>query len=129
MARPTKEKIRGEGKAIEALLALFPGPVRALTEQVRALVLAAVPELAERALPGWKAIGFRHSEAGHLCALFPGEPEVKLYFEYGARLDDPDRLLQGSTKQTRYVPFRSARDLSRAALTALVRRAVADRMV
>ena len=77
---------------------------------------------------GWKAIGFRHAQAGHICALFPTESEVKLVFEYGAQLDDPDHLLQGTTRQTRFVPFRSPRDLQPRALTMLVRQAVADRL-
>jgi hypothetical protein len=110
------------------LLAPFPPEVRAVMEDLRELLRAAVPALGERVLPGWKAIGFRHPEAGHVCALFPLPDEVKLYFEYGARLPDPDGLLAGTTKQTRYVAIRSRRQIRRRALTALIRQAVADRL-
>jgi hypothetical protein len=108
----------------EELLATLPPARRSLANRIRAVVLRAVPTLVERALPGWRAIGFRDDQAGHVCALFPFGPEVRLYIEHGARLDDPDGLLQGTMKRGRYVAFRSERDVRARALTRLVRRAV-----
>jgi hypothetical protein len=87
-----------------------------------------VPDLGERALPGWGAIGFRHPQAGHIAALFPEADGVKLVFEHGARLDDPDGLLEGTTRQTRHVSLRSTAAIRHPALTDLVRQAVADRL-
>jgi hypothetical protein len=87
-------------------------------------VRRAVPTLTERALPGWRAIGFRDQQAGHVCALFPFGPEVRLYIEHGARLDDPDGLLQGTMKRGRYLPFRNERDVHARALARLLRQAV-----
>jgi hypothetical protein len=103
--------------------------VRDLANRVRVVVKRAVPTLAERALPGWKAIAFRDPHAGHVCALFPLEREVRLYIEYGARLTDPAQLLEGAATMTRgrYVRFTSARNLRARALTQLVRAAVLHR--
>jgi len=108
------------------LLAQFPADVRALAERVRTVVRRAVPTLTERALPGWKAIAFRDAHAGHVAALFPLEHEVRLYFEHGARMPDPDGLLRGAAtmKKGRYVAFRSPRDVRVRELTRLVRAAV-----
>lgn len=108
----------------EALLAPLPPATRRLADRVRAVVLRAVPTLTERALPGWRAIAFRDLQAGHVCALFPFGPEVRLYIEHGARLDDPDGLLRGTMKRGRYVAFRTQRDVKARALARLVRRAV-----
>src|ERR671914_3023817 len=93
----------------DALLASLPPPRLRLANRVRAVVLRAVPTLTERALPGWRAIGFRDAQAGHVCALVPFGPEVRLYVEHGARLSDPDGLLQGTMKRGRYVAFRNER--------------------
>ena len=60
--------------------------------------------------------------------VFPLPDRVNLYFEHGASLDDPDHLLQGDTKQTRYLELRSHKDIRRRALTRLVRQAVTDRL-
>ena len=108
----------------DALLAPLPPATRRLANRVRAVVRRAVPTLTERALPGWRAIGFRDAQAGHVCALFPFGAEVRLYVEHGARLDDPDGLLKGAMKRGRYVAFRTERDVRARALTRLVRRAV-----
>jgi hypothetical protein len=106
------------------LLAPLPAATRRLANRIRAIVRRAVPTLTERALPGWRAIAFRDEQAGHVCALFPFGPEIRLYIEYGARLDDPDGLLRGTMKRGRYVAFRTTRDVRVRALTGLVRRAV-----
>jgi hypothetical protein len=108
----------------DALLAPLPPETRQLANRIRTVVCKAVPTLTERALPGWRAIGFRDAQAGHVCALFPFGPEVRLYVEHGARLSDPDGLLQGTMKRGRYVAFRTQRDVRARALTRLVRRAV-----
>ena len=93
----------------EELLASHSPQVRAAAERLRALLGAWIPEVEERVLPGWRAFGYRHPDAGHICALFPREDEVRLYIEYGAEVADPSGLLEGDTRQTRYLRFRSAR--------------------
>ncbi len=108
----------------DALLEPLPADTRRLANRVRAVLRRAVPTFTERALPGWRAISFRDPQAGHVCALFPFGPEVRLYIEHGARLEDPDNLMQGTMKRGRYVAFRTVRDLRTRALTRLVQRAV-----
>ena len=88
------------------------------------MIRAADGDLVPWVLPGWRAIGFRDPQAGHVCALFPFGPEVRLYIEHGARVEDPDGLLRGTMKRGRYVAFRSERDVRARALARLVRRAV-----
>jgi hypothetical protein len=113
-ARPTSEQ----------LLAAYSPAIRSLANEIRRTLRAAVPSFEERALPGWRAIAFRDPQAGHVCALFPFEDHLKLYVEYGATLDDPDGLMEGTMKRGRYIAFRSRKDLRKRALAALIRRAV-----
>jgi hypothetical protein len=80
---------------------------------VRELVLTSEPDLTERVYRGWDGIGFRHPAAGYVCAIYPREQdqEVRLLFEHGARLDDPERLLDGVGTQTRFIRVREPGDL------------------
>jgi DNA transformation protein len=110
-----------------AILQPYPPTIRALANRLRAVVKKAAPALREAAYPGWKAVGFRHAEAGYVCGVFPSAEGVRLIFEHGAKLADPDGLLEGASrmKQVRYVTLRSAADIKVRALTRLVRAAVA----
>jgi hypothetical protein len=95
---------------------------------LREVVLAAEPDLRERVYRGWDGIGFRHPDAGYVCAIYPQADHVRLLFEHGVRLNDPLELLEGSGTQTRHVAIRSADERSVPALTELVRDAVAERL-
>jgi hypothetical protein len=95
---------------------------------VRELVLAAEPDMREKIYRGWDGIGFRHREAGYVCAIYPQGSEVRLLFEYGVGLEDPDGLLEGDGSQTRHVTIRKRDPELVAPLSALVRDAVAERL-
>ena len=99
-----------------------------LASWVRTAVLDADPDLSEHVYRGWRAVGFRHPDAGYVCAIFPQPDHVRLLFEHGTRLSDPGGLLEGSGTQTRHVPIRSADDEMVPTLTELVRDAVAERL-
>ena len=96
---------------------------------LRATVHAAEPNLTERVYLGWDGIGFRHPDAGYLCAIYP-QPDghVRLLFEHGIRLDDRDALLEGDGTQTRYVTIRDPSDELAAAIGRYVEDAVAERL-
>jgi hypothetical protein len=95
----------GNEAAIAAILADHSPAVRELCEELRALIRAAVPDAIETAHPGWHGIGYHHPDSGYFAAIFPHVKEVKVGFEWGALLPDPDGLLVGSGKQLRYLPL------------------------
>jgi hypothetical protein len=51
---------------------------------VREAVLAGEADLTERVYHGWDGIGFRHPDAGYVCAIYPREQEqeVRLLFAW-----------------------------------------------
>ena len=59
----------------------------------------------EVAYPGWQAIGYRDPRAGYVCGIFLFDDHVRLIFERGNLLPDPDGVLEGKTKQTRHLTF------------------------
>jgi hypothetical protein len=106
------------------LLAGFPSSVQALVGKLRKIVMKTVPTATERVYPVWRAIGYREPQAGYFCGIFPYRDHVKIYLEHGASLPDPDELLEGDGRQTRYVMIRTARDIRPPALQRLLVRAV-----
>jgi hypothetical protein len=96
---------------------------------VRAAVLAADPDLVERVYRGWQGVGFRHPEAGYVCAVFPRGDRVDLLFEHGVGLPDPDSALTGSGTQTRSLPLTAVGPRERELISAFVQQAVAQRLL
>ena len=77
--------------------------IRDLTRCLRELVRVAAPAATEKVCPGWHGFGFHDPKAGYFCGIFPQTDSVKLGFEFGRLLPDPQGLLQGDGKQVRYV--------------------------
>lgn len=110
----------------EDIIKEHTAPIRALATEIRRLVREAIPEATERAYPGWHGIGYRHPDAGYLCAIFPASDHVKLGFERGAGLPDPEGILVvESRKQVRYVVLRPGDRVPTGAIRALLGEAVA----
>ncbi len=113
--------------SIEQFLAGYPPRMQRLVERLRRLVKATVPGATERVYPVWRGIGYRHPTAGYFCGIFPSRDRVRLGFEYGVWLPDPDHLLHpGPThgKKVRYVEITRLRDVQRTSLATLLRAAV-----
>ena len=96
---------------VEGLLDDHSDAVVATAQRLRAILLAAQPELEERARAGWHSINYRHPVAGFVCALFPTADGVQLVFEHGAGLPDPDGLLLGTGSQVRSLRFSRSTDV------------------
>lgn len=108
----------------DEILAGHTREVRALAKRLRRLVLETVPAAVEVAYPVWRGIGYRHPECGYFCGIFPQKNSVKLGFEYGVLLPDPDGLLEGSGKQVRYLVFNEAKEIRVGAIRRLIRAAI-----
>jgi hypothetical protein len=115
---------------VEAFLHAAHPDLADLALWVRELLLTTEPDLVERVYPGWDGIGFRHPDGGYVCAIYPRENEqaVRLLFEHGARLEDPDGLLEGDGTQTRFIRIRERDDRLAAAIRTWIAAAVVERL-
>jgi len=104
----------------EDILAEHTPKVRALAKSLRNLVLKTVPNAIELAYPVWHGIGYRHPESGYFCGVFPQKDSVKLGFEFGVLLPDPNGLLEGAGKQVRYVTIKDNKDIRVGAIKKLL---------
>lgn len=111
---------RPEDLAAAELLAGHDEPVVIVTQWLRELVRASVPDAVESVYEGWHGFGFRRARAGHVCAVFPRAGEVRLSFEHGAAMPDPHGLLTGSGSQVRHVQVRAVGDPPAADLVELI---------
>lgn len=111
---------KAPGITSEEILAGHSKAVQRLTQKLRRLVRSEIPAAQERAQRGWHAIGYHHPKAGYFCGLFPFDDHVKLLFEWGAFLPDPDGVLEGQTRRVRYVMIRNERTIPIAAIKRLL---------
>ncbi len=126
--RPAKRKATRKAKPVtpETILAPYPPQVRRIAEEVRSIVRHTFPTATETAYPGWNGIGFKDPQAGYVFGLFPHEDHVRLFFERGGELDDPDGIFApgDGLKQGRYVELRTLIDAKRPAIRRMIIRAV-----
>lgn len=103
----------------------FSARVRATAEQLRRLVVQAIPTATEHSYVGWKGIGYRDPQAGYFAGIFPQRDHVRLLFEHGVALDDPEGILQGEgVRQVRWIVVRPGSRLPRAVIKRMLQRAV-----
>lgn len=88
---------------LEDLLDEHTPEVADLTVQIRGLIRSVMPDAAERVYLGWHGVGFHHPTAGYVCAIFPAVDHVRVGFEHGHLLPDPDGVFDSGGNQVRYV--------------------------
>jgi hypothetical protein len=111
---------------IDEYLALYPPEIRALCEELRALIKEAVPGVREALYRGWQLIGYRTPAAStnrYFCFVAPYGDRVRLGFEWGVLLADEAGLLQDSGTQVRSLYLSDTAVLQRDLVTAYVREA------
>jgi len=78
----------------------------------------------------WFVISYSPNDHGYegVLAIRASADGVKLYFNRGKELPDPEKLLQGSS-QTRWIQIEGASTLARPAVARLIEEAIADNRV
>jgi hypothetical protein len=112
---------------VRAFLAERHPDQAALALWLRAVVHEAEPDLTERVYRRWNGIGFRHPTGGYVCAIYPQADGVRLWFEHGSALPDPERVLEGDGRG-RYIAVAATGSVSTATLARYVTEAVAERL-
>lgn len=99
--------------------------VIAHAEGLRSLLLANLPGVHEEVDLPAKMIAYSYGRkyTGLVCVIIPSKKGIKLGFNKGTELPDPNKLLQGTGKISRYVEISSAAQIQSAALRKLVKTA------
>jgi hypothetical protein len=97
----------------EPVLDKMSPEVRALAQQLRALIKEVMPQATEKAHLGWGTIAY--AAGGKMrdvvVALLPQRTYLNLEFGDGVNLPDPAHRLEGSGKRLRHVKIRGDDDL------------------
>jgi hypothetical protein len=112
---------------ITELLSEYPANVQQLAMALRQHLLGALPGAQEKIDVKAKLIGYGFG-AGYrnlICTIIPSRSGIKLGFFGGAALPDPTHLLEGKGKLHRHVSMKTAQDLERPGLAALLEAGVA----
>jgi len=105
--------------AFNGYIAKRSAPVRALLEDLRALVHETLPEAVEGFK--WGAPVFDNAHGVTVVYLYGGKDHANLGFVRGAELDDPAKRLKGGGKAGRHVQVLPGAKIPKAALAALLR--------
>ncbi len=109
----------------QAFLTSYPRDIQRLVGQLAALVSAVASTATESVKPGWACVAFTHPDVGYFSGLFPKDDRVKVGFEFGVLLPDPDHLLTGSGTQLRYFDIALDSPLPAKSLAAFIEQAIA----
>jgi hypothetical protein len=120
---PTRRALRSKSRARgavapEEILEGYAEEIRTLAEKLRLLVRDAAADATEAGYRGWKLIAYRSPH--YFCFIAPQRDHVRLGFEHGHRLGDPDGLLEPMGKQVRFVRLLPGKRIPAAALRRLI---------
>jgi DNA transformation protein len=117
-SRSTKARTVAPAQILEG----YSPEIRNMAARLQHLVLDEAPEAEEAGYVGWRLIGYRSPH--YFCFLAPQADHVRLGFEHGVRLRDPDGVLEPMGKQVRFVRCTPGRALPVAAIRSLIRAAL-----
>lgn len=113
-------------KTIDEFLSAYDEKVFTLALHLRKLLLSSFPGINEQLDLPAKLIGYcygqKYSEL--ICVIIPSKNGLKLGFNRGIRLPDPDKLLEGTGKISRYVVIRSEEQIYSPAIKKLLTEAL-----
>lgn len=110
---------------LDDLTLRFPDTIDALLRQVVDWLASERPDLSPKVRPGWGSVNYHHRRAGFVLALFPYADRVSMIFQQGRLLSSP--LLEGETRQVRWVVLRPGEPVPWEALGVLILEAIALR--
>jgi hypothetical protein len=104
--------------------------VQEIARSLRALIRDIYPDVVEVPWPRQRIVGYgvgpkKMSE--HYCYVAAQRDYVNLGFYYGAELDDPQGLLEGTGKKLRHVKVRDTAEVHRPALRDLICQSLEER--
>jgi hypothetical protein len=94
---------------VEAFLSEYDEKVARMARALRAVVGTAAPDAEETVQEGWSTIGYRIEH--HFMAIAPRPDCVRLRFELGVDLPDPDGILVPGGKRCRHLIFHEPEEI------------------
>ncbi|NSL87645.1 DUF1801 domain-containing protein [Chitinophaga solisilvae] len=112
---------------ILTFLSGYPAPVAVRAQQLRQLLLELLPGVTEQPDMPARMIAYCYGQtyAALVCTIIPSQKGVKLGFYKGISLPDPQGILKGAGKISRYVDITDDHIIADPSLAAMIRAALA----
>ena len=109
-----------------AFFSQYDDNVYRLATGLRKVVLENLPDVIELLDGSAKMIAYCYGQkyADLVCVIIPSKKGLKLGFNRGNELPDPQKMLEGKGKVSRYVEIRSADIIKSVALKTLIKEAL-----
>lgn len=105
---------------LDRLFASFDPEIAKLTMDLRKAVHEVVPNVQEKVSFGWLGITLATADVGFFGGIFLTKQMVKLGFDFGPRLQDPEGLLDRSRKRVHYVMLQPGDTIPKSGLVPLL---------
>lgn len=114
-------------KTIESFLTQYSDDVYSKAVQLRAVILSILPDVIEQLDIPAKMIAYCYGQkyAEMICTIIPSKKGIKLGFYKGVELPDPNHLLEGTGKISRYIVIKSKEQITSPAIKQLLENALA----
>lgn len=112
---------------IELFLSQYDEKVFNHALKLRKVLLKNLPDIIEQIDAPAKMIAYSYGQkyAEMICTIIPSKKGLKLGFNRGVDLPDPDNLLEGTGKISRYIEIKSEEQINSPALNKLIKAALA----
>jgi hypothetical protein len=113
-------------KSIETFLSQYNSDVINATIKLRRIIINTLPDIIEQLDEPARMIGYCYGQkyAEMICVIIPSKKEIKLSFYKGIELDDPNKILEGTAKFSRYVKIKSEEQIKSSAIKQLLKNAL-----
>lgn len=111
---------------IDAFLTPYGEQVLTNALKVREIILNNLPEVQEQMDISAKMIAYCYGNkyTEMVCTLIPSQKGLKLGFYKGVELPDPEKVLKGNGKLSRYIEIKTENDIKANVFTALLKEAL-----
>ncbi len=115
-----------EGKGFDNLLSQYDEQVFRTALQLRELLPSCLPGIIEQVDLPAKMVGYCYGQkyAELICVMIPSKKGLKLGFNQGVDLNDPDKLLGGTGKISRYLEIKTGEKLKAAVIKKFLKNAL-----
>lgn len=114
-----------KNKEINDFLMQYDREVFNNAQILRKIIIKTLPDIQEQIDMPAKMIAYGYGQkyTEIVCTLIPSKKGLKLGFYDGANFPDPDNLLKGKGKVSRYIEIKSRKDINTTVLTTLLNEA------
>jgi len=111
-----------QNEKVDAFLSKYEEQVFNNVLKLRKVLFANLPDIIEQIDLPAKMIAYCYGQkyVEMICTIIPSKKGIKLAFYNGIDLPDPDNLLEGSAKLSRYVEIKSNEQINSNALKQLI---------